>query len=42
MCGYNFTRFFDPRDIENEHDLEVQERLLAKINELIDNGILGM
>ena len=40
MCGYNFTSFFKPKDIENENDLRVQELFLEKINYLIDNGIL--
>lgn len=40
MCGYEFEKFFKPEDIENEMDLELQEGFLAKINELIDLGIL--
>lgn len=40
MCGYKFERFFQPQDIECENDLLIQERFLAKINELIDLGIL--
>lgn len=42
MCGYNFKRFFDPSEIENDVDLEIQEKFLRKINKLIDMGILGM
>ena len=40
MCNYRFDKFFDYKDIENEMDLEIQEKLLKKINELIDMGIL--
>lgn len=40
MCGYRFNIFFNPSTIENELDLEIQEKLLAKINKLIDKGIL--
>lgn len=40
MCGYEFDKFFDEKDIDNEKDLEIQERFLAKINELIDCGVL--
>lgn len=41
MCGYKFNKFFDVKDIDNEQDLEIQEKFLAKINELIDCGILA-
>ena len=40
MCGYNFKKFFDPKEIENEIDLELQEKLLERINWLIDEGII--
>ncbi len=40
MCGYEFNTFFDESEIENAYDLEIQEKLLAKVNELIDIGIL--
>lgn len=42
MCGYNFKDFFNPKEIENEHDLKVQEGLLKTVNMLIDNGILDL
>lgn len=41
MCGYEFNKFFDENDIDNERDLEIQEKFLSKINELIDCGILA-
>jgi hypothetical protein len=35
-----FKKFFDFSEIENEYDLQIQEKFLAKINYLIDEGIL--
>ncbi|MBQ7764992.1 hypothetical protein IJ384_06485 [bacterium] len=40
MCSYNFNKFFQPNDIEDEYDLIIQEKFLDKINELLDKGIL--
>lgn len=40
MCHYNFTKFFDYNEIENEVDLELQEKLLSRINWLIDEKII--
>lgn len=40
MCNYNFDSFFDYNDIDNEIDLELQEKLLDRINWLIDEGII--
>ena len=40
MCNYNFNKFFDYYEIENEVDLELQEKLLERINWLIDEGII--
>lgn len=40
MCHYNFRNFFDYSEIENEIDLELQEKLLSRINWLIDYGII--
>ena len=40
MCGYNFKTFFNPKEIECEIDLEIQEKLLSRINWLIDEGII--
>lgn len=40
MCSYNFKSFFNEKEIENEYDLELQEKLLARINWLIDEGII--
>ena len=40
MCNYVFDTFFDYKDIDNEHDLELQEMLLERINWLIDEKII--
>ena len=42
MCSYDFKKFYDPKDIEVEIDLAVQERFLLVINNLLDKGILGL
>lgn len=39
MCDYNFTQFYNPKDIENELDLRVQEMFLAVMNDLIERGV---
>ena len=40
MCSYNFKKFFDPKEIGCEIDLEIQEKLLKRINWLIDERII--
>ena len=40
MCGYNFKKFFNFAEIENELDLIIQEMAIEKLNHLIDEGIL--
>ncbi len=40
MCSYNFKKFFDYKEIECDMDLEIQEKLLETVNQLIDMGIL--
>lgn len=42
MCGYVFEKFFDPSEMDNDLDFEIQEKFLEKINQLIDEGILVM
>jgi len=42
MCSYNFKKFFDSKDIENEYDLKSQEFLLETINTLLDLKILSL
>ena len=40
MCGYNFKEFFNEKEMENEYDLQLQEKLLDRINWLIDEKIV--
>lgn len=42
MCGYNFNKFYNLKDIENWMDYKIQEEALGVINQLIDDGILGL
>lgn len=42
MGRYTFKEFFNMKEIENERDLETQEKLLEIINKLIDEKILGV
>lgn len=40
MSNYIFKKFFDYTEIDNEIDLELQEKLLETINWLIDEKII--
>lgn len=40
MCGYEFKNFFDYTEIDTEIDLVLQEKLLDRINWLIDEKII--
>lgn len=40
MCNYKFNTFFNTSDIDTLADLEIQEKLLSRINWLIDEGIV--
>lgn len=42
MCWYKFSKFFDYEQIKNEVDLEIQEKFIGTINQLIDDGVLGI
>ena len=42
MCGYNFNKFYCLDDIENWMDYKIQEEALGVINQLIDDGVLGL
>ena len=42
MCNYNFTKFYDPHQIDNIYDLDVQEHALKILNDLIDRGIIAV
>lgn len=37
---YSFEEFYNPKDIESNNDLIIQEKFLNTINQLIDMGIL--
>lgn len=40
ICSYNFKEFFNPNEIECDIDLEIQEKLLKRINWLIEEKII--
>lgn len=42
MCSYDFKTFFNPSEIENEIDFELQEKLLETLNWLIDSEIVSI
>ena len=42
MCGYEFKKFYDMKDISNKYDMNVQVNTIRWLNEMIDEGILGM
>lgn len=42
MCYYKFDKFYDPSDIENYLDMNVQVNTIRWLNEMIDDGILGL
>lgn len=42
MGKYKLNSFFNPKDIKNIADLEIQEMLLERINWLIDNQIIAI
>lgn len=42
MGKYEFQEFFNMEEIENERDLETQEKVLEVLNMLLDNGILKL
>ena len=40
MCSYKFNTFYRPSDIKILADLEIQEKLLDKMNWLLEEGIV--
>ena len=42
MCGYEFKKFYDFKDIENKFDLNVQVNAIRWLNKMIDEKILGL
>lgn len=41
MCDYKFKEFYQPQDIDNEYDLNVQVNTIRWLNMMIDRKILG-
>ena len=42
MCSYNFEKFYDINAIENKYDMEIQVKAIKWLNQMIDDGILGV
>ena len=42
MCSYNFKKFFNPEEIENEDDYKIQYMFIEKMNELIEKGVFTL
>lgn len=42
MCGYNFKEFYNVHDIKDKYDMHVQVNAIRWLNEMIDDGILGI
>lgn len=42
MCHYRFNEFYKACDIENKYDMHVQVNAIRWLNEMIDDGILGI
>lgn len=42
MCGYNFTKFYSSKSIENKYDMQMQANTIRWLNMMIDEGILGL
>jgi hypothetical protein len=40
MVGEQFERFFNPRDLDTPQDVLLEERLLKRLNWLLDSGIV--
>lgn len=40
MCSYNFEEFYNTNEIDYEMDLHIQEKLLKRVNWLIDEKII--
>jgi len=41
MCRYDFKKFYNMKEIENEYDMGVQINTIRWLNRMIDEGILG-
>ncbi len=41
MCGYNFKKFYDVEEIDNQYDMRVQANTIKYLNMLVDEGIIS-
>lgn len=42
MCNYKIKKFYDVNEIEDKYDMEIQVKAIKWINQMIDDGILGV
>lgn len=42
MCKYNFTKFYDPEEIDDKWDWLLQEKLLGVLNWLLEEKIVSI
>ena len=42
MCKYEFKKFYDVSEIENQYDMQVQVNAIKWLTNMIDEGILGI
>lgn len=42
ICSYKFDKFYDINNIENRWDMEIQVKTIKWLNQMIDDGILGI
>lgn len=42
MCNYKITKFYDVNEIEDKYDMGIQVKAIKWLNQMIDDGILGI
>ena len=42
MCSYKIAKFYDINEIEDKYDMEIQIKAIKWLNQMIDDGILGI
>lgn len=42
MCSYNVKSFYNPKEIGNRYDMQVQANAISWLNRMIDAGILAL
>lgn len=42
MCSYDFDKFYMASEIGSKYDMQVQANTIRWLNQMIDNGILGI